>query len=111
AKLDESSTPTAAVLDVTNRYSFTDLSTCETAWKLLKADKEIAAGVTHAALAPRTSGKVKIDLPTSADADTLRVAFNHPAKGNVTTVQFALKQMAPPAVAPALPAEFTFPRL
>src|SRR5438067_888905 len=81
-KLDESSTPTAAVLAVTNRYSFTDLSTCETAWTLLKEDKQVATGTTHAALAPRASGKVKIDLPAGAgDADTLRVAVNHPAKG------------------------------
>src|SRR5207237_567766 len=66
AKLDESSTPTAAVLAVTNRYSFTDLSTCETAWTLLKGDKQVAMGTTHAALAPRASGKVKLDLPAGA---------------------------------------------
>ena len=95
---DLTSKPGSAILDVTNRYSFTDLSTIKTTWTLLKDQKPIAQGSIVVALSPLGSGRMEIPFPADAMAkspDTLQVSFDHPGGWNVITSQFELTK--PPA--------------
>jgi hypothetical protein len=109
----------SATLDVTNRYSFTDLGELSANWHLTKAGEEIAKGTAKLTLAPRSHGKVRLALPADklVAADTLRVDFDHPAQGqgfaegwNVVTYQFPLKpiEIAAPKVVAAK--KLNFPR-
>jgi len=112
--LDPSTHPGTAVIDVTNRYSFTDLSELNTNWKLTKDDNSLGSGTEHLKLAPMTSGKVRLDLPirAMAKADTLRIDFNDPRGWNVVSYQFALA--AKPITSKfdqALPVGLKFPRI
>lgn len=99
-------------LDVTNRYSFTDLNELSANWRLMKSGAEVAKGTAKLALAPRSHEKVRLPLPAEmlGAADTLRVDFDHPGGWNVVTYQFALKpvEVALPHVT-ALK-ELNFPR-
>lgn len=108
---------TSVLLDVSNRYSFTDLSTLKADWTLLKSGKELAKGnAAGLKLAPRTNGQVRLDgLPADplATADTLRLNFDHPQGWNVVTYQLPLNSGPTPAPAPTVRASAgqTFPRL
>jgi beta-galactosidase len=77
----------------TNRYSFTDLSELKTTWHLLKNGRELDSASTHVALAPRTTGELRLDLPMPAlaAADTMRLDFDHPEGRNVATYQFQIR--------------------
>ncbi len=111
--VDLKSKPGSAVLDVTNHYSFTDPSDLEARWRLTKAGRKIASGTARLALAPRTSGKVALPLPsTLGEADTLRVDFDQPGGLNIISAQFAIRERikAAPAGGP-LSEDFPFPRL
>lgn len=82
-----------ALVSVFNHYSFTNLSELKTSWQLLREDKPIESGTATAELAPRSRGEVKISLPAEAlaQAEVLRVSFDHPATGNVATYDLRLK--------------------
>jgi beta-galactosidase len=103
----------AVSFTVTNHYSFTDLADLALNWTLLKQDKKLAAGTAHPAIAPRTTGTVRLDLGAEAlaKADTLRLDFVHPDKRTIVSHQFALA--TPPVrsgLASDLPPGLTFPR-
>ena len=102
----------AVSLDLTNRYSFTDLSELSANWRLMKSGAEVAKGTAKLALAPRSHGKVRLELPSDglSAADTLRVDFDHSGGWNVVTYQIALKptETLPPHVTAVK--ELNFPR-
>ncbi len=111
--IDLKSKPGSAIIDITNRFSFTDLSDVIADWSLLKSGKAIDSGRARLKLAPRTSGKVALKLPKSAaKADALRIAFDDPRGWNVVTYQFALAQPKPQnRMLAALPDGLRFPSL
>lgn len=82
-----------AVIHVINYYSFTNLSELKTSWQLLREDKPFESGTATVDLAPRSRGELKIALPAGplAQAEVLRVIFDHPVTGNVVTYDFRLK--------------------
>ncbi len=97
-EIDMISKPNTAVLGITNRYSFTDLSYVNTKWCLLRNGVSLADGTTHLKLAPLAGGKLDLPLPTSAlrkSPDTLRIEFNDPRGWNVVTCQFELVKPRP----------------
>ena len=110
-----SSQPHGAVLSVTNRYSFIDLSYLDTKWHLLRNGASIADGQVQVKLAPLSSGKLELPLPPSAlskSPDTLRVEFNDPRGWNIVTSQFELvKPKAFSIKDTPLPKGLLFPRL
>ena len=113
-KIDLKSKPGSAVLDVTNHYSFTDLSELNAKWSILKDGKPAASGTAHLKLAPRSSGKIALTLPNGYETkgDTLRIDFDHPQGWNVVTYQFALQpKTAKSAMDSRLPDGLGFPRL
>lgn len=112
-KADVTSKPGFVVLDVTNRYSFTDLSELEAVWTLSVAGKKVASGTEYFALAPRTRGKIELALPAGVSADTLRVDFNRTDGLNVVGCQFALTEpelVKLPTISTVLPKDLKFPR-
>ena len=109
--MDLASKPGSAVLDITNRYSFTDLSELNVVWTAIGSGK---SGTVHPKLAPRASGKVEIKLPSDWMAktpDVLRVDFDHPGGWNVVTCQTGLIEVNPPYVSKTLPEDLKFPKL
>jgi beta-galactosidase len=83
-------------VEVTNRYSFTDLSTLSVKWSLKKETEVLSQGITKLALAARSHGRLRLELPaTSEQAETLALEFNHPAGWNVVSYQFALGAARP----------------
>ena len=105
--------PDSITLSIANHYSFTDLSTLSANWTLFGRGKPLP-GTAHLPLAPRTTGKLRLQLPPSAlaGADMLQLSFDHPDGRNIVTHQFHL---APPLPAQplnlTLPPGLTFPRL
>ncbi len=92
-ELDIVSKPDTAILNITNRYSFTDLSHVNTKWSLLRDGVPLADGTTHIKLAPLSGGNVELALPASAfgkSPDTLRLEFDDPRGWNIVTSQFEL---------------------
>jgi beta-galactosidase len=89
-------TGSTASVKATNYYSFTDLSELNTTWRLLKSDKELKTGVAHPTLAPRATGDIKFELPSDAlaEADALRLDFDHPDGRNVATYLLRIKPEA-----------------
>ena len=101
-----------AVIYITNRYSFTDLSELNANWKLTKDGKLLDSGIAHLKLAPRTSDRVQLALPADvmSKADTLRIDFDHPGGWNVVSYQFPLgAQTAVNKFDPSLPDGLLFP--
>jgi len=86
-------------LEITNRYSFTDLSHLKVTWKLIRNTQTVSSGTMHLALPARSHGQERLHLPADelASADTLRLDFDHPGGWNVVTYQFPLKPIAHPA--------------
>ena len=112
-KIDLKSQAGAAVLSITNYYSFTDLAVLKANWRLTKDGKLVKSGTARLKLAPRSTGKVALALPEvfSAKADTLRVDFEQPQGWNVVTYQFALRsKAAKSAMDMRLPDGLGFPR-
>ena len=91
-KIDIKSQPARPFSNITNHYSFTDLSELKANWRLTKDGKLVKSGTAHLKLAPRSTGKVTLRCRTDsmAKADTLRIDFDHPQGWNVVTCQFAL---------------------
>ncbi len=113
-EVDLTSKPGFAILDVTNRYSFTDLRQINADWQLLRGDRAVKKGRAHFVLAPRTTGKVEFELPAGVAADALRIDFNHPGGWNVVSYQFDLVKptpLSPPTMSTTPPAGLRFPRL
>ena len=98
--------------DLTNLYSFTDLDALRIGWSLSRASKNLGGGTTRFSLAPRSHGQIRLDLPpaTLADADTLRLEFDHPGGWNVVTHQFQLKQTSNPPPSVRLVNGLRFPK-
>jgi beta-galactosidase len=97
-EIDMTSKPGSAILNITNRYSFTDLEYLKTRWYLLKEDKSIAEGETKFKMAPLASGAVELPLPKDAMAkspESLRIRFDDPRGWNVVTCQFELVKPEP----------------
>lgn len=92
--------PTAVTLDVTNRYSFTDLAELDVNWHLVAGGRATASGSSHLGLPSRTRRKVSLTLPAAAlaAADILRLELQHRDGRNVATYQFPIKPAAPPAL-------------
>ena len=112
--IDLASKPGSAVLDITNRYSFTDLSELNLRWKALRDGKAVSSGTVHPKLAPMASGKIEIKLPSDwleRMPDTLRIDFDHPDGWNVVSCQVPLMTVNPPAISKALPEGLRFPTL
>lgn len=99
-------------LEVTNRYSFTELSVLRVNWQLSKSGDKLGEGTAKMSLAPSSHGPVRLNLPAAAlaAADTLRLDFEHPSGWNVTSWQYFLKPVAhsPPNVQAA--GGLTFPK-
>jgi beta-galactosidase/beta-glucuronidase len=87
------------VLQVTNWYSFTDLSRLKLAWSLQRGAQALSDGSTRLSLPPRSHGPVKLGLPSEAlsQADTLKLVLDHPGGWNVATYQVFLKPLTHPA--------------
>lgn len=104
--------PDGVVLEVTNRYSFTDLSLLRARWSLSKGSRNLESGAAHFSLAPRSAGTVTLKLPASAyaRADTLRLDLDHPGGWNVATWQFFLKPINHPAPTVQEISDVMFPR-
>jgi beta-galactosidase len=85
----------AIVVHARNDYSFTDLSELKTTWQLLRdgSEKAIASDAATAALKPRTHGELRLNVPADAlaQADSLRISFDHTDGGNVATYELRLK--------------------
>jgi len=92
------------ILDLTNRYSFTDLSALAVIWRLSDGSQTLKQGIAKFELPARSNGRVRLELPAGVrDADTLRLDFDHPGGWNVATYQFSLKpvpQPTPPQLEP-----------
>lgn len=88
-------------LDITNRYSFTNLSELKAQWHLVSANRDVQSGTASLAVAPRSRAKAKLDLPAAAlsRAETLRLEFVHTDGRNIATYQFPLKPVTPPTLA------------
>jgi len=113
-EVDVTTKPGFAILDMINRYSFTDLAQINADWQMLRGDQVVKKGTAHLVLAPRTSGKVEFELPKGVSADALRIDFNHPGGWNVVSYRFDLvkqRPFSPPTVGTAPPAGMRFPRL
>lgn len=113
-KIDLKSQPGSVVLDITNHYSFTDLSEIKANWRLTKEGKLVKSGTSRLKLAPRSVGKVVLALPEGllSKADTLRIDFDHPQGWNVVSAQFALSRpKAVQAMDAKLPDGLLFPEL
>ena len=112
---DMISKPGSAVLTITNRYSFMDLSYLDTKWRLLRNGQSIADGAAKLELAPLSSGRLEIPLPAQAlrkSPDTLRVEFDDPRGWNIVTSQFELVKAEPLSIkGTPLPKGLPFPRL
>lgn len=85
--------------EVTNHYSFTDVSLLNCKWSLMRGAKENETGVAHLAVAPRSHGSATLYFSSAslAAADTLRLEFDHPGGWNVATYLFPLKSIPHPA--------------
>ena len=85
-----------AIVHATNHYSFTDLSELTTTWHLMQAGKDLESKPVHLALAPRSQGDLKLDLPQQAlsQADVLKLEFVDAAGRNVANYQLRLKPEA-----------------
>jgi autotransporter-associated beta strand protein len=96
---------------VTNRYSFTDLSSLTMVWKLQRAGTTIASGSTNSALPPRSSGTIQFSAPANAlgYADTLRVDFVHPDGRDIVAHRFTLATIATSQLSSNLPAGLPIP--
>ncbi|MBP6964935.1 MAG: hypothetical protein KBC96_11070 [Armatimonadetes bacterium] len=108
-EVDLKSKPGYAVLDVINRYSFTDLSEINADWKLLKGKTVLKSGTAHLKLPARSGGKVGLQLPANWRASqptSLRIDFDHPKNGNVVSCEFPLAAGSQPAIVSALPSEY-----
>jgi beta-galactosidase len=112
---DMLSKPGSAVVSLTNRYSFMDLSYLDTKWRLLRNGVSIAEGPANLKLAPLTSGTLEIPLPAQAlrrSPDSLRIEFNDPRGWNIVTSQFELMKVEPLSIkGTPLPKDLPFPRL
>jgi len=98
--------------EITNRYSFTDLNVLRVNWSLSKAGDKLNEGTAKLALAPRSHGSVRLNLPAAAlnAADTLRLDFEHPGGWNITTWQYFLKPVAHPPPTVQAARGLTFPK-
>jgi beta-galactosidase len=105
----------SVTINVTNHYSFTDLSEIKTTWHLFKEGRELKSAVTHVALAPRTSGDIRLDLPARelAQADALRIDFDHPEGRTIATYDLRLRPEpdTSPKLASLSDADVKFPHL
>jgi beta-galactosidase len=112
---DMVSKPGSAVLSITNRYSFTDLSDLDVKWRLLRNGISVADGAAKLKLAPLSSGREEIPLPADAlrkSPDTLRLEFDDPRGWNIVTSQFDLVKPKPFSIkGTPLPRDLPFPRL
>jgi beta-galactosidase/beta-glucuronidase len=112
--LDMLSTPRAAILRVTNRYSFTDLSYVDTKLRLLRKGVSVAEDTLHLKLAPLSSGNLELPLPASGmskSPDTLQLGFDDPRGWNIVTAQFELEKTKPFSIKGThLPKGLMFPR-
>jgi beta-galactosidase len=92
-------TTDAVMLEVTNRYSFTDLSQLHMTWSLSQSSQTLSGGIARLSLPPRSHGQVRLSLPAGAlaESDTLRLDIDHPGGWNVATYQFFLKPVSHPA--------------
>jgi beta-galactosidase len=102
----------AVVLEVTNRYSFTDLGKLRVAWRLMESSRNLAEGTAPLSLPPRSHASLRLGLPAQglAHADTLRLDFDHPDGWNVATYQFELKPVVHPPPTISSQANLAFPR-
>jgi hypothetical protein len=101
------------VLNVTNHYSFTDLSKLKLRWSLSAGSQQVqCSGTVSPSLPPRSQGTVRLTFPQGAlaAADTLRLDIEHPDGWNIATYQVVLKPItyAPPQLQAA--GVVTFPR-
>ena len=98
--------------EVTNHYSFTDLSALVVKWSLETWGHRAAGGTTHLSLAPASHGTLSINLPEHAfaEADKLRLDIEHPGGWNVLTHAFQLRESANPVPTVKAATELTFPQ-
>ncbi len=103
----------AVVLEATNRYSLTDLSRLRVTWLLIQSSQTLSSGTARLSLPPRSHAAVRLNLPADAlaNADTLRLTFDHPGGWNVATCQFFLKPIAHPAPRVQAISGVMFPRV
>jgi hypothetical protein len=89
--------PKSVSIDVTNHYSFTDLSALKAKWQLIRKGKSAREGFAHFKLAPRSSGQVSLAMPedfASLSTDALRIDFEDANGVHVVGCQFALSNSA-----------------
>jgi len=98
---------------VTNRYSFTELSSLKMSWELLKGGKPIASGKSVVSQRPSSSGQAQLALPAGklAKAEALEIEFIHPNGNHVVGHSFVLKEMPElSGMNPILPDGLRIPR-
>jgi beta-galactosidase len=107
--------PGLVTVHAVNHLSFTDLSELNTTWHLLKGEQELASATIHPALAPRSGGDLKLQVPGEklAQAEVLRLVFDRADGLNIVTYDLRLRPeviVAPKLAALASPS-LTFPQL
>lgn len=113
SKIDVSASGIAE-LNITNSYSFTDLSQLNIDWTLLSKGRALKSGREHLALAPRSSGRAQLKLPADVvkRSDSLRMDFNDPRGWNVVSYQFPLAEQDDSIVTDsAFPKDLKTPKL
>ena len=111
-------TGNTATFPIENRYSFTNLSQVVIKYTLLAGANNLPLGIAtaHADIAPRSTGKLTLQLPSDSDpaflkeADAIRVDFETPSGQNIISHQFTLRDPAPREMAATLPRNLLFPQ-
>jgi beta-galactosidase/beta-glucuronidase len=93
------------VVQIQNRYSFTDLGELTCRWRTMAGEKELVSAESHITGKPRST--VDVSFPASAGMDNLRLEFIHPDGRSVYAARLRVKgsqgPAAPAALAPAGP--------
>lgn len=102
-------------VEARNLYSFTDLSELKTTWHLLKGGKELGSSSVNVALAPRSTGEFRLEVPKQIleEAESLRLDFDHPGTGNVATYEVDIRPAqdhSAPKMDPAGGGDVSFPK-
>jgi len=104
--------PDGVVVQLTNRYSFTDLLALRVKWQLRKGFRTVARGPADLKMQPRSHGPIRLGLPAKAldEADALKLEFDHPGGWNVLTCELVLKPIDNPVPRVKITQALPFPR-
>jgi beta-galactosidase len=88
------------VVQIQNRYSFTDLAELTCKWQTLSRGRELARGESHVPCPPLTA--TNATFPETIGMDTLRLEFIHPDGRSVYSTSLRTSAYQPPIPPPML---------